>query len=108
MGRWRSLRSSRQRPISNGASVSYIEKRMKRQSNITDDPSSTGAKLLRYASEKGVSKYRLAEQTGLSYTTIERITKGDEIGQVHSWVLICRALGIDTGELGERIFNEGH
>ena len=59
----------------------------------------TGDALLDRMRELGVSKHELERISGVDYSTICRICKGDRIGYLDTWVRVCDALGIELQEL---------
>lgn len=44
--------------------------------------------------EAGYTKYRLAQESGLSYPTITRMCRGDLKGYMYSWVVACNVMGV--------------
>ena len=57
------------------------------------------SKLRRYIEEHGVSAYRLQKETGLSFNTIYRLMRNDNVGTIDTWSRISDALGCTIDEI---------
>lgn len=62
---------------------------------------STGARLSRLMAERGVSMNRLADESGVSKSTIRRMCRGHRVGTFDSWARVLPALGADANEFME-------
>ena len=59
----------------------------------------TGERLAREMESRGFSKRRLARESGVSYRTVCRITAGDRVGSLDTWMKVADALGCDVSDL---------
>ena len=63
----------------------------------------TGDRLAEAMADGGFSKRRLARESGVSYRTVCRITSGDRVGSLDTWMRLADALGMEVSELiGDR------
>lgn len=54
----------------------------------------TGERLTALMAHRGISKNELALMTGLSWSTIVKVSHGDMVGNLYTWHLISDALGV--------------
>ena len=80
-----------------GKQMMYPNPNVRAVSNGLD--AGTGRNLQRKMDELGVSRHELCRRTGISYSTLLRITSGDRIGMLDTWVRVCDALGIGIEEV---------
>lgn len=57
----------------------------------------TGARLTALMEEKGVGVRELHRRTGVSITTIRKLRAGHLEGNLLTWTLVSRALGVGVG-----------
>jgi transcriptional regulator with XRE-family HTH domain len=69
---------------------------MQLTSELTDQAilEETGARLARLRVEKNLSQAALAEASGVSKRTIERLERGEAATQLSGFIRVCRALGL--------------
>ena len=70
-----------------------------RRTSFGGATSSTGERLVLRLEKLGMSKSQLAEESGVSYRTICRITSGDRLGNLDTWMRICSAIGCEISDL---------
>ena len=49
--------------------------------------------------EKGISKKRLAKETGMDYSTVCRLCNGDRVGYLDTWMKVCDAIQIEMNDI---------
>lgn len=59
----------------------------------------TGARLTALMEERGVGVRELHRRTGVSITTIRKLRAGHLAGNLLTWALVSRALGVSVGYL---------
>ena len=59
----------------------------------------TGEKLSMKMKEKGISKKRLAKETGMDYSTVCRLCNGDRVGYLDTWMKVCDAIQIEMNDI---------
>ena len=59
----------------------------------------TGGRLADAMAGRGFSKRRLARESGVSYRTVCRVTSGDRVGSLDTWMRFADALGMEVSEL---------
>ena len=67
--------------------------------DIADRVEKIVAALVEARTSAGLSQYRLAELTGLSREAIRLIESGQRIPSLHTFLLLCAALEVDTAAL---------
>ena len=60
---------------------------------------STGERLAERLEEIGMTKSHLAAESQVSYRTICRIISGDRLGNLDTWLRICKAIGCEISDL---------
>lgn len=59
----------------------------------------SGERLREVMREKGWSAKRLSRESGVAYTTITRMLRGDLNGQLYTWSLVCETIGVSMDEV---------
>lgn len=60
---------------------------------------SNGKRLVKEMSEQGISKAELSRRSGVSEKTIQNLRTGRSKGNMGTWFLIAKVLGMDMNEL---------
>ena len=66
----------------------------------------TGERLSEIMTEKGVSVRELARETGLSLASVRRLRRGRMEGNLYSWALVAKALGVSVDDFISEGFDE--
>lgn len=51
--------------------------------------------LFKIAEEKGITKYKIAKEIGISRTNVGKIEKGEFVPQLWIFIAICRVVGVN-------------